>query len=403
MTEAGEERRRWTPGARGRRRRRSNSGRSRRRRPRRTAQRCVRRRGRRPRARRARPSSPRRPPAAPAAASSLLPQVTVKRHPKRAMKQPSRCRFRHFPVVLPLSEGGRAVTPREGRGAREPRGRAAGSRRTAERRSPGSSIPDYVAAVCHLCPRSCDLQGTPRGRLARAERMPTHHDGVVTPLPSVVAFDVNETLSDMSPMARRFTDVGAPEHLAKLWFASLLRDGFALAAAGASAPFIEVGRGVLRTLLTGVRLDRPLDDAIEHVFAGFSELGVHPDVVDGVRALRRHGLRLVTMTNGSASVAERLLTGAGVRAEFEVLLSVEDAGVWKPAARAYQYAAERCGVLLEEVLLVAVHPWDVDGAVRAGMQSAWIDRSGTPYPAYLRAPTYTATSLTELAGRLTGA
>jgi len=154
--------------------------------------------------------------------------------------------------------------------------------------------------------------------------MPTHHDGVVTPLPSVVAFDVNETLSDMSPMARRFTDVGAPEHLAKLWFASLLRDGFALAAAGASAPFADVGRGVLRTLLTGVRLERPLDDAIEHVLAGFSELGVHPDVMDGVRALRRHGLRLVTLTNGSASVAERLLTGAGVRAEFEALLSVED-------------------------------------------------------------------------------
>jgi 2-haloacid dehalogenase len=30
------------------------------------------------------------------------------------------------------------------------------------------------------------------------------------PRPSVVVFDVNETLSDMAPMARRFADVGAP-------------------------------------------------------------------------------------------------------------------------------------------------------------------------------------------------
>ncbi|WP_434620449.1 hypothetical protein [Arthrobacter sp. A5] len=49
---------------------------------------------------------------------------------------------------------------------------------------------------------------------------------------SVIAFDVNETLSDMSPIGVCFGEVGAPEYLAKAWFASLLRDGFALAAAG---------------------------------------------------------------------------------------------------------------------------------------------------------------------------
>jgi FMN phosphatase YigB (HAD superfamily) len=48
------------------------------------------------------------------------------------------------------------------------------------------------------------------------------------PRPIVIVFDVNETLSDMAPMARRFADVGAPELLAQVWFASLLRDGFAL-------------------------------------------------------------------------------------------------------------------------------------------------------------------------------
>jgi len=46
------------------------------------------------------------------------------------------------------------------------------------------------------------------------------------PHPSVVVFDVNETLSDMAPMAERFAEVGAPELAARLWFAVLLRDGF---------------------------------------------------------------------------------------------------------------------------------------------------------------------------------
>ena len=65
-------------------------------------------------------------------------------------------------------------------------------------------------------------------------------------LPAVVLFDVNETLSDMSSMAMRFVDVGARTHMAANWFTALLRDGFALTAAGGSAPFAQLGIGVLR-------------------------------------------------------------------------------------------------------------------------------------------------------------
>jgi 2-haloacid dehalogenase len=217
---------------------------------------------------------------------------------------------------------------------------------------------------------------------------------------AVVVFDVNETLSDMAPLAHRFADVGAPEHLAKLWFATLLRDGFALAAAGASEQFAVIGRSVLRGLLSGVELDRGLDEAVDHVLDGFGALDVHPDVVEGVRALRAQGLRLVTLTNGGTSVADRLLTTAGIRDEFEALLSVEEAGLWKPAEDAYLYAAQECGVRGEELVLVAVHPWDIDGARRAGLQAAWLDRSGMPYPEYFLRPRYTASSLPDLARRL---
>ena len=218
--------------------------------------------------------------------------------------------------------------------------------------------------------------------------------------PSVIVFDVNETLSDMSPMAGRFADIGAPEHLARLWFATLLRDAFALTSAGAQEPFAELAVAALRTVLHGVQLDRDLEAATDHVMDGFSRLTVHPDVPDGVRALRRSGHRLVTLTNGSAQVAERLLAAAGVREEFEALLSVEDAGVWKPARASYEYAARVCGTEPADMLLVAVHPWDIDGAARAGMGTAWINRDGGPYPAVFTPPALTAAGLTELAGQL---
>jgi 2-haloacid dehalogenase len=223
----------------------------------------------------------------------------------------------------------------------------------------------------------------------------------MAPSPSVIVFDVNETLSDMSPMAQRFEDIGAPAQLAKLWFATLLRDGFALTAAGASRPFAELGTDALRTVLHGVDLDRDVDAAVDHVMSGFAQLAVHPDVPDGIRALRASGRRLVTLTNGSTRVSDKLLGGAGIRDEFEKLLSVEDAGAWKPARTAYEYAARTCGTDPADMLLVAVHPWDIDGAARAGLSTAWIDRAGVPYPDTLTSPTLRATGITDLADQLT--
>lgn len=220
--------------------------------------------------------------------------------------------------------------------------------------------------------------------------------------PSVVVFDVNETLSDLSPMADRFAEVGAPAALAKLWFASLLRDGFALTAAGASQPFAQVGEGVLRTLLANEQLDRVLDEAIDHVISGFSALSLHPDVPEGLRTLKAAGLRLVTLTNGSTAVSQQLFAHAGLDGAFEMLLSVEDAEAWKPHPASYAYAAQRCGVPAEELLLVAVHPWDTDGAARAGLSTAWVSRGGGHYPAHFTPPTYTITALSELARQLTG-
>lgn len=216
------------------------------------------------------------------------------------------------------------------------------------------------------------------------------------PAPSVVVFDVNETLSDLSPLAARFEDLGVPGTLAPLWFASVLREGFALTAAGSGARFADVGREVLLDLLPSSVTDR--ERAAQHVLDGFRDLDVHADVVPGVRALRAAGLRLVTMSNGSASVAERLLTRAGLREEFEHLLSVEDAGVWKPAADAYRFVARTCGVDPGELVMVAVHPWDLDGAARAGLRTAWLDRNGRHYPAYATPPTWRVSSVEELVG-----
>ena len=218
--------------------------------------------------------------------------------------------------------------------------------------------------------------------------------------PAVLIFDVNETLSDMAPMAERFEDIGAPGHLAKTWFAGLLRDGFALTAVDGSDSFARIAAENLRVDLHSVSLNRDTEEAVEHVMEGFGGLPVHADVPDGIRALSDLGIRLVTLSNGSASVAEGLFARAGIRDHFERLLSVEDAGTWKPARGAYAYALEQCGVDATDAMLVAVHPWDIDGALRAGLASCWVNRTGGPYPAYFKTPGLRARSVTDLADQL---
>lgn len=216
--------------------------------------------------------------------------------------------------------------------------------------------------------------------------------------PDVVVFDVNETLTDMSPLADRFAEVGAPATLMQAWFAALLRDGFALTVVGVNPPFAELGAGVLRGLLTGLDgLDRDVEAAVQHVMGGFGELALHPDVVDGLRTLADGHMRMVTLTNGSTALTEAVFARAGVTNRFERFLSVADAGAWKPARWAYAYAAKECGTDLESMLLVAVHPWDIDGAKRAGMRAAWLDRRGTPYPEHFSEPDFIGRTLDEVA------
>ncbi|MGH2750581.1 MAG: haloacid dehalogenase type II [Actinomycetota bacterium] len=219
--------------------------------------------------------------------------------------------------------------------------------------------------------------------------------------PTVVVFDVNETLSDMEPLRRRFLDIGAPGHLLETWFAATLRDGFALTAAGAYAEFSEVAAASLRASLAGIDdLQRDTDDAIAFVLAGFPELEVHSDVPDGMRRLHEAGLRLVTLTNGSVPLSEAMLARAGVLDLLERRMSVGEAQRWKPAAEAYRYATSQCGVPVEQMALVAVHPWDTDGAKRADLTSGWINRKGGPYPEFFLPPDVTGPDLPAVADAL---
>ncbi len=204
---------------------------------------------------------------------------------------------------------------------------------------------------------------------------------------ALVLFDVNETLADLTALGRRFAAVGGREELVAPWLTATLRDGIALTAAGAAAPFAELGHAAAREVLA--REPEPPADlaaAADHVLAGMGELTLQPGAAEALRLLRDAGVRVATLTNGAATTATGLFERAGVADLAEAHLAAIDFGAWKPAPVPYRRACAQLGVDPADAALVAVHPWDVDGAQRAGLTGAWVDAGGRPYPEAMLTP-----------------
>lgn len=213
--------------------------------------------------------------------------------------------------------------------------------------------------------------------------------------PLAVAFDVNETLTDLAPVAQVFTRLGfAPEAL-RWWFAALLRDGMALAASGGSSGFADLAMAALDEVAGGAGITLP-SDAGDQVMDAMRAVPLHPDVAPALDLLANAGVPAYALTNGAAAFARALLTAGGVVDLLAEVLSVDAVGHWKPRPEPYRYAAQLAGVPVERLALVAVHPWDTHGAASAGLVTGWVDRAERGYPAVFTVPTVQGPDLTRV-------
>ena len=212
----------------------------------------------------------------------------------------------------------------------------------------------------------------------------------------VLVLDVNETLTDMEPLRDGFEAAGLPRHGLDSWFAAILRDGFALTAVDTYAAFRDIAADLLTEQLVAAGIE-PSAEAIQNVLSGFTRLPLHADVAPGLRRIHDAGVRIVTLTNGAAAMSENVFGNGGILPLLEHRLDVSTPRRWKPHPDAYRYAAEVCGVPVERMGLAAVHPWDIDGAQRAGLQGLYIDRRKTPYPSTFTPPDHTVADFEALA------
>jgi 2-haloacid dehalogenase len=216
-------------------------------------------------------------------------------------------------------------------------------------------------------------------------------EGVAAVRPSVVLFDVFETVLRLQPLRARFTEVGRPEHELDLFFARTLRDGMAFTLAGKAPPFARVARAALRTT-TGHTL---AEDELEHVLAGFGTLPPHPDVEPALRLLDEAGVPAYAFTHGSARTVREAFDRAGLTG-FRGVFSAEDISSFKPPARVYHWVCARVGATPERTALVAAHSWDTHGALHAGLLTGFVTRLEGALPDVVARPHVVADRLDEV-------
>ncbi|OBI54569.1 haloacid dehalogenase type II [Mycobacterium sp. E787] len=222
--------------------------------------------------------------------------------------------------------------------------------------------------------------------------------------PSVLVFDVNETLLDIESLAPLFGEKFGDEGVLREWFAQLVMYSMTVTLADNYVNFSALAQGVLRMLGDIYHVD-VTDDDLHRLKSGLLTMPAHPDAADALAALRDNGFRLVTLTNSPPNpTGPTALQHSGLGDFFEAQLSVDARRAFKPAPAVYRYVCETLGVAPADCMMVAAHVWDTLGAQHVGFSSALITRPGNPpLPVDgLPQPTLVVSDMRQLAARLIG-
>jgi 2-haloalkanoic acid dehalogenase type II len=118
--------------------------------------------------------------------------------------------------------------------------------------------------------------------------------------------------------------------------------------------------------------------------ARYHELKPWPEVHQVLIALRREGLKLGVVTNCSEALGRTAISCSGVN--FDVVVTSERAGHYKPDPWPYERALAELGTTADRCLFVAGSAYDLFGTGKVGLPTYWHDRVGMKAPANLRAP-----------------
>lgn len=216
-----------------------------------------------------------------------------------------------------------------------------------------------------------------------------------------LAFDMYGTLVDPIRIWKQLEHYipGNAQRIAEIWRQKQLEFTFRLTAMERYEDFEQVTRKALDYALAaaGLSLDTQQKNSL---MAQYNDLERFADVEPGLQRLKDAGYTMVVFSNGSPSMLTRIMHAANLGRYCSGFVSVDEVKVYKPSPVVYRHVANRLARPINEVRLVSSNPFDVIGAESAGMQAAWVNRSGGLFDTLAPRPHMVVKSLVELAGVL---
>jgi 2-haloacid dehalogenase len=195
-------------------------------------------------------------------------------------------------------------------------------------------------------------------------------------MPSVLVFDVNETLLDIESLTPLFRQIFGSARAMREWFGHLVTYSMTAAMSQAYVDYFTLGQAVLR-MLGDIHMVRVTDENVEGLRDAMLAMPAHPDVSPALTALRDRGFRLVSLTNSPSGLdSESPLGRAGLAGLIERQFSVDALRTYKPDPAVYRHVCDELAVAPSECMMVAAHVWDTIGAQQVGYGAALVTRSG---------------------------
>jgi 2-haloacid dehalogenase len=195
-------------------------------------------------------------------------------------------------------------------------------------------------------------------------------------------FDAYGTLFDVHSAAARHQEAIGPnwDRLSQLWRTKHLEYTWIHAQTGRHTTFWQLAE---RSLDYAIAVVGGIPGGLkEKLLAAYRTLTAYPEVPDVLSALEQKGAKLAILTNGDPDMIDDAVASAGLTGLFDALITVHEAGVFKPDRRVYALASDRFGVHPEQISFQSSNRWDVAGGKAFGFHCVWINRAGAPdeYP-----------------------
>lgn len=110
----------------------------------------------------------------------------------------------------------------------------------------------------------------------------------------------------------------------------------------------------------------------------YYNLGVWPDVLSALDALRHDGIRLAFLSNMTPEMLNAGIKNSRLEEYFEHVLSTDTVRTYKPAPAAYQMGPDAFGLHRDEIAFAAFAGWDAAGARLFGYPTFWVNRLQAP-------------------------